>query len=98
MLLLINTLVYFLSSKRTFQRYHKSEFCLRDVGYSQFKKFFDNKIKSKNITHIYLFFTNKEELNYGLERYIFEYYNSDCLKIDNLENYLIKINLTNCVI
>ena len=66
--------------------------------YSQFKKFFDNKIKLKKITHIYLFFTNEDELNYGLERYILEYYNSDCLKIDNLENYLIKVDLTNCVI
>ena len=66
--------------------------------YSQFKIFFDNKIKLKKITHIYLFFTNEDELNYGLERYILEYYNSDCLKIDNLENYLIKVDLTNCVI
>jgi len=69
-----------------------------NIYYSQFKKFFDNKIKLKKITHIYLFFTNKDELNYGLERYILEYYNLDCLKIDNLENYLIKVDLTNCVI
>ena len=66
--------------------------------YSQFKKFFDNKIKLKKITHIYLFFANKDELNYGLERYILEYYNLDCLNIDNLENYLIKVDLTNCEI
>ena len=66
--------------------------------YSQFKKFFDNKIKLKKITHVYLFFTNKDELNYGLERYILEYYNSDCLIIENLEEYLTKVDLTNCVI
>ena len=63
--------------------------------YQQYKDYFIKQINLKNISQIYLLFNEKDLLN-SVNRYVYEYFDNECLKTEKINKNLMKINLKNC--
>ena len=63
--------------------------------YQQYKDYFIKQINLKNISQIYLLFNEKDLLN-SVNRYVYEYFDNECLKPEKINKNLMKINLKNC--
>jgi hypothetical protein len=63
--------------------------------YQRYKDYFIKQINLKNISQIYLLFNEKDLLN-SVNRYVYEYFDNECLKTEKINKNLMKINLKNC--
>ena len=67
----------------------------KNFYYQRYKDYFIKQINLKNISQIYLLFNEKDLLN-SVNRYVYEYFDNECLKTEKINKNLMKINLKNC--
>ena len=69
----------------------------KNEHYISFRKYFYNKIKVNNISEIYLFFPDSDQ-KLVINRFIKEYFDKNCYKIEKSNSYFIKVIINNCKI
>ena len=68
----------------------------KNFYFKKYVDFFYNQVRLKNISHIYLFFTDFKDQSIEFNRYVLEYFDEKCLEKNKINNYLIKINIESC--